>query len=539
MIHPNKFKLLIFSSLAVFGAFAQAPDGYYNALEGKSKAALKKAAKGIVKDHKIISYGENGTWEAFRKTDVRMVNNREIWWDMYSNNQVSTSNGHDGLNIEHSVANSWWDHDKNAAYKDLFHLNPSNIEANSRKSNYPLGEISTQTWTNGVTTIGKPKSGQGGGNGLVYEPADQYKGDFARVFFYMFTVYDDINWQDKTSWMYSKSSELTLKPWAYELLLRWAQQDPPDEKEINRNNAVYNIQGNRNPFIDLPDLCEYIWGDKNTTPYHVEGNHEPSQPVDPDTPDNPDPDDTSDETELLYADFEKSAITSYVAEGWGNIALSGNLDGWFLKEYQGNQYASASSYKETGSGPFEYWLITPELDAKGGDVTMTFRTQGAYGTSASDLKVFLLDSPDPSTAHMDQLNATICTPQPNGAKPVYSDWATSGDVKLGENMSKFYVGFRYTSTTGGSNGSATYCLDDLRIKAKPNTGTSVSGVADETFSVETGHCSIKVNIPAGTYADIFDLTGRCVARTGYETISLPRGVYIVVSPAGRAKVLVK
>lgn len=90
------------------------------------------------------------------KTDVKVVNGKNYWWDMYSNELVLVSSGHGGLNIEHSVANSWWEGTKNDAYKDIHHLNPSNATANSRKGNFPLGKVGTVTWTNGVTTVGKP-----------------------------------------------------------------------------------------------------------------------------------------------------------------------------------------------------------------------------------------------------------------------------------------------------------------------------------------------------------------------------------------------
>ena len=45
-------------------------------------------------------------------------------------------------------------------------------------------------------------------------------------------------------------------------LLQWHQDDIPDDYEMNRNNIVYEWQRNRNPLIDLPDLVDYIWGDK-------------------------------------------------------------------------------------------------------------------------------------------------------------------------------------------------------------------------------------------------------------------------------------
>lgn len=265
------------------------PDGYYNSLEGLTGKALRQAAAKRVSSHTAVSYGDN-TWAAFKSTDVRIVGGKETWWDMYSPDNVAVSSGHPGMNIEHSVANSWWGGSKNDAYKDLFHLNPSNSNANSRKSNYPLGEISNVTWDNGVTFVGNPVSGQGGGNKYVYEPADEYKGDFARVFMYMFTVYETISWKENTNWMYEVGSEDMFKPWAVELLLKWHRQDPVSQKEIDRNEAIYKIQHNRNPYIDSPELAEYVWGSKKGQPYSFTGDYEyPDPGVDPDPGKDPDP----------------------------------------------------------------------------------------------------------------------------------------------------------------------------------------------------------------------------------------------------------
>ncbi|MDE6295688.1 MAG: endonuclease [Muribaculaceae bacterium] len=260
---------LILMMSASLASMADAPDGYYDSLEGKKRTDLRNEAKAIVGSHKRIPYGSS-TWDAFKKTDIHFVDGRQAWWDMYSDNVVYTT-GHAGMNIEHSMPNSWWGKDQDGdAYCDIINLNPSDETANSKKSNYPLGEVRDAIWTNGVSTVGRPVSGQGGGSSFVFEPADEYKGDFARQYLYMVTVYDDINWQAKYNWMYDTSTILFLKPWASELLLKWNEQDPVDNKERKRNDAVYKVQGNRNPFVDLPQLAEYIWGSKNTIPFTFE-----------------------------------------------------------------------------------------------------------------------------------------------------------------------------------------------------------------------------------------------------------------------------
>ena len=101
----------------------------------------------------------------------------------------------------------------------------------------------------------------------MFEPNDEYKGDFARTYFYMVTCYEE-----KIADCYQNYPESQptldgnaypgLSSWQLAMLMKWAKNDPVSEKEINRNNAVYGIQKNRNPFIDYPGLEEYVWGGK-------------------------------------------------------------------------------------------------------------------------------------------------------------------------------------------------------------------------------------------------------------------------------------
>ena len=284
----RKFSRSLFISTALIVASvstidAEIPYGYYDSLEGLSGVALKKAVKEVARKHyNRISYGTS-TWKVFVDSDVRTIDGVRYWWDMYSNVKVEAEDysTHKGMNIEHSVAKSWWgssNADQYDSYYDVMHLNPSNETANQQKSNYPLGKVKLIRWTDDdrITMVGTPESGYGGGSTYVYEPCDEYKGDFARTFFYIFTAYDDNPWQSNTNWMYDTSSDLTLKPWAYNMLLEWAANDPVSQKEIDRNEAVKRHQGNRNPFIDCPDLPEYIWGSLKNQPYHFsnQGNYD-------------------------------------------------------------------------------------------------------------------------------------------------------------------------------------------------------------------------------------------------------------------------
>lgn len=243
-------------------AVAVVPNGYYASLNGKSGRALKDAVHDLAMRHTVLTY--NSLWSYFPQTDC-MPDNKSRVWDMYSDKPYYFESrvgwATSGMNREHSLPKSWWGGDVVPAYTDINHLYPADGDANMEKSNYPLGEVSTARYDNGVTKVGPPKAGQGGGASTVFEPDDRYKGDFARTYFYMAACYQDYKW--KYTYMLTNSTWLTLNQWSIDLLLKWAREDPVSDKEKDRNDAVYRAQNNRNPFIDNPDLMEYIWGNKS------------------------------------------------------------------------------------------------------------------------------------------------------------------------------------------------------------------------------------------------------------------------------------
>lgn len=273
----KKLILAVISLFLFSVAHVSAQSAYYTAIDGtKGGETLKNALYNLIKNVSTVSYGSgtSSTWGAFYTTDVVVENGQRRVADMYSDEvRYFTTKGDavSGMNIEHSVPKSWWGGTKNNAYQDLHHLNPSDADANSRKSNYPLGELTSVSWTNGVSSVGKANIA--GSSQNAYEPADQYKGDFARTYMYMFTCYQNLTWE--YTWMvYENSTYPTIKPWAVDLLLKWHREDPVSEKEIARNNAVYVIQGNRNPFVDYPRLADFVWGDSINNTFYLYGDVE-------------------------------------------------------------------------------------------------------------------------------------------------------------------------------------------------------------------------------------------------------------------------
>lgn len=260
--------------LSAFAAQAEIPVGYYTSLNGKKEGDLKTAVFNLVRNFtQVSSYSNLPSY--FQRTDVYPQSKR--WWDMYSDIPLYAPS-FSGLNREHAFPKSWWGGLTDvSAYVDLNHLYPSEMKANTAKSNYPLGEVNRNQsikFDNGVTTVGYPVAGQGGGAQFVFEPDDEYKGDFARTYFYMVTCYQNLTW--KYFYMVAQNTWPTLTTWATNLLLKWHREDPVSDKEVMRNEEVYKIQNNRNPFIDYPELAEYIWGNRKGEVFNINNASTPS-----------------------------------------------------------------------------------------------------------------------------------------------------------------------------------------------------------------------------------------------------------------------
>lgn len=246
---------------------AEAPSGYYSKCENLGGKTLLTALRETVGPHTTISY--SGLWDLYKTSDVD--ENGKIW-DMYSTKRWtpgkeqcgSYSGIGDCYNREHSMPKSWFN-DASPMYSDAFHLYPTDGYVNNQRGNYPFGECANGKQVASSGNV-KPLGRRGtstfpGYSGEVFEPDDLYKGDFARSYFYMAAAYNDRIGTWKSD-MLANNSYPAFSSWAVELLLKWHRMDPVSQKEIDRNEAVYAKQKNRNPFIDHPEMAEYIWGNK-------------------------------------------------------------------------------------------------------------------------------------------------------------------------------------------------------------------------------------------------------------------------------------
>ena len=254
--------MLLLVAVLALQATAAIPNNYYNSALGKNDQELMSSLHKIVRGHYMIYYSK--LWEKFKTTDC----NGNIIIDRYSNSQFTYSENQCGqysgigqcYNREHSVPNSWWGAAQDTMYSDLYHMYPVDGWVNAERGNYPFGDCANGS-PRGTGKLGTCT--HSGYSGTVFEVADEYKGDFARTYFYMVVRYMDRvgSWtQDKGSVVFTNNSYKHLTPWAISQLLEWHRNDPVSTLESNRNEAVYGIQHNRNPFIDHPELAEYLWG---------------------------------------------------------------------------------------------------------------------------------------------------------------------------------------------------------------------------------------------------------------------------------------
>ena len=258
---------------------------YYEDIQGKSGKSLFDAVQKVTKEG-YTSLGYDGLWGAFKTTDKK--SNGKVWdmysdcsWTFGSDQCGSYSSECDCYNREHSIPKSWFGGSTSGPGCDIFHLVPTDGKVNGMRSNYAFGEVSSASYTYDGAKKGSAKSITIiGGNtiagntgttiscsGTVFEPRDEYKGDFARG--YMGSLLKWAGDQSFTTGDGSKifttnftTSSFGLTKYGVALLMKWHRQDPVSQKEVARNNGIQQTQGNRNPFIDYPYLAEFIWGEK-------------------------------------------------------------------------------------------------------------------------------------------------------------------------------------------------------------------------------------------------------------------------------------
>lgn len=256
---------------------AQIPANYYSGAQGKSGEALRTALYNCIKNHTTLNY--EGLQDYYAIADFRPDG---TLWEIYSTCEFTMAELNQpqqtfcqGWNKEHSVPKSWFN-SGSPMYSDMIHVIPTDARVNNLRGNEAYGETASRSDEISLSSVALGHLGSSSfpgytSIGKVYEPDDRYKGDIARIYFYMVTCYMNKNFTtDNGSKMFSYTNSTNyLTDYSVALLMKWHRQDPVSVKEINRNDSVYKCQNNRNPFVDFPDLAEYIWGNQTSTSFDI------------------------------------------------------------------------------------------------------------------------------------------------------------------------------------------------------------------------------------------------------------------------------
>lgn len=278
MKHLYIFTLIIYSA-----SFAQIPTNYYDSADGLSGYALKTELRNIItNDHQdqgygalytgyITTYSDNITESGYENDNTILLfytenpNGVDPYTFNHGSNQCGNYNG-EGVcyNREHLIPQSSFN-SASPMQNDIHHVIPSDGFVNGQRGSLPFGTVGSANWTsqNGSK---RGSSNVSGYSGLVFEPIDEYKGDIARAILYFVTRYQNTVDNYTSFVMFNGTENQALQQWAIDMLLDWHYNiDPVDAREIARNNAAYNFQGNANPFVSHPEYANLIWNPNQDT----------------------------------------------------------------------------------------------------------------------------------------------------------------------------------------------------------------------------------------------------------------------------------
>ena len=255
------------------------PSGYYDSANGLDDNDLKTALNNIIDGHTEFPYSSSSTdvWDILKLSDRDPNNSNNVLcvYTQYSINASDEYNSGNGWSREHVWAKSHGDFGTSVgAGTDLHNLKPADISVNSTRNNKDFGEGGDAVIDN------SPPSGYDGSTdcfktSTTFEPPDSIKGDIARIIFYMVVRYEGENGEVDLEMVNYADSSPSGEPYhgIQSVLYSWHIADAVSTFEQNRNEIIYNYQGNRNPFIDHPEYANYIWGGESPTTNSEPTNH--------------------------------------------------------------------------------------------------------------------------------------------------------------------------------------------------------------------------------------------------------------------------
>ncbi len=512
-------------------SFGQIPAGYYNTATGTGYT-LKTQLYNIINGHNNQGYDALDDFYGISDRDVYYENDNTIL-DMYSENPSGTdpynfvfgsdecgnydSEG-DCYNKEHLIPQSVFNEGQ-PMKSDAHHVIPTDGRVNGLRSNHPLGVVGTTVSQSGISnpTLNGSKMGynlnsgySAGYSGLVFEPIDEFKGDIARIYFYFATRYQNqiSNWSSFQ--MFDGSSDKVFDDTFLSILLTWHQNDPVSQKEIDRNNDIYDFQNNRNPFVDHPEYVNLIW---NPTP-DTEA---------PTTPSN-----------LIVTGATAYSISLSWTASTDNVAVASYdvyVDGVFNKNVTTNSATITGLTPET---TYEFYVIARDASnntsAASNTIEGTTLEEGASGTecveetftnipsSASNYAVRTWTGNDGGTwtASRARTDETI-----DGQAITIDYRSSSQEESLTSPQIANGIGSLTITTQrkyGSGSGTLNLYVNDTFINTIPYSGTA------ETFTINdinvTGNVTISIRATGAERIAIDNLSWTCHTGLGLDDTTI-------------------
>jgi len=471
------------NSLGLQGSISNSRcSNYYQDIEsaisnGSRCAILKTALHNLIDNHTEIPYSASGTYDVLNFMCDHDVASNGTVLDRYTNDNQGTCSGGNlpsGMNRDHILPSSWWGGSNSSTqYSDLFNLFPSDASANSAKNNYPLGNVGSANYTssNG-TQVGSDSPNCIAAN--VFEPTNIYKGDFARVFFYMATRYESVitSWEMQNNvgnQALTNNSFMPYEPCLMNIMLQWHQND--------------------NPFVDHPEYVELIW---ETNPCSIALN-----------------------TCLTDAcDFTPVAVITNTSLNNMWVCSNGS--------YNINPFCGASCNE-----PSEQWLISPLLSYTNSTV-LSFSLDVFENFNGPDLEILY-------STNYNGTNTAIAINSATWNTIINLADDTNLSVNLMNSLSAseraaFYLGIKHTATGGSANGNppgtGEWTLENMMIQSD-NCSSACGGITPQISGLPATTSSISpFNLsgsPAGgTFSGtgiVFNAFNPSLAGAGNHTIT--------------------
>ncbi len=232
------------------------PVGYYNGVEGKSDNELKQVLNEKISGHVDFSYSFSKNIINYSDSDPANGQNVILFYLQESRDASNYGTGGDYINREHVWAKSHGDFSGiRPMDSDAHNLRPADASVNQDRSNKDFDNVYPNGTQHKEATACWYSTG-------AWEPGEATKGQVARILFYMATRYEGIQGETDLELVDKLFTAPDAEHGKLSTLLEWNRKYPPSDFERRRNERLYSIQQNRNPFVDHPEFANFIWNDE-------------------------------------------------------------------------------------------------------------------------------------------------------------------------------------------------------------------------------------------------------------------------------------